>query len=301
MVRRETALVAVTAVWGGTFLVAQHGLTAAGPWSFVGIRFGLAALAVAAISLPALRGITRRELAVGTLIGILLAAGYGLQTVGLQTIPTSTSAFLTALYVPIVPLLQWLITRTAPTAAGWSGIVLAFGGLLLLTGSSITGLRPGFGEIVTVISSVAVAAEIVFISRFAGGVDVRRVTVVQLLVCSLVAFAVRPMAGEPLPASSWTLWGTAAALGVATAVIQVTINWAQRSVSATRATIIYAGEPVWAAVFGRMAGERLTGAGLTGGLLIVAAALISELGKKREPGKKQPPCTTLAVQQTLGK
>ena len=101
LIRQEVALLAVAAVWGSTFLTVQKGLALAGPWSFVALRFGIAALALAALSLTSLRGLTRRELAVGTVVGLALAAGYGLQTVGLQSIPSSTSAFLTALYVPL--------------------------------------------------------------------------------------------------------------------------------------------------------------------------------------------------------
>ncbi|WP_285473258.1 DMT family transporter [Actinoplanes sp. NBRC 101535] len=278
MTRQEYALVTITAVWGSTFLLTQHGLAVTGPWAFVGIRFGIAALVLALLFLPHLRGLTRRELTVGTLVGFLLAAGYGLQTAGLQYIPSSTSAFLTALYVPAVPILYWLVTRRAPSADAWLGIVLAFAGLLLLTGASISGLHLGPGETMTLLSSLAVAGEIVLIGHFAGSVDARRVTVVQLAVCSAVAFTVMPVTGEHLPTPSWTLLAIAGTLGLATAVIQVTINWAQRSVPATRATVIYAGEPVWAALLGRLAGERLTPLALAGGLLIVAAALVSELG-----------------------
>ena len=54
-------------------------------------------------------------------------------------------------------------------------------------------------------------------------------------------------------------------LGIFSAIIQVTMNWAQRSVSPTRATVIYTGEPVWAGIFGRLAGERLPLLALFGG------------------------------------
>jgi drug/metabolite transporter (DMT)-like permease len=64
-------------------------------------------------------------------------------------------------------------------------------------------------------------------------------------------------------------------------VIQVAMNWAQKSVSPTRATLIYAGEPVWAGIVGRIAGERLPGIALIGGLLIVIAVVVSELKIRR--------------------
>lgn len=60
------------------------------------------------------------------------------------------------------------------------------------------------------------------------------------------------------------------------------MNWAQRSVSPTRATVIYAGEPVWAGIVGRLAGERLPGVALLGGALIVIGVVVSELRIRRK-------------------
>jgi EamA-like transporter family. len=65
------------------------------------------------------------------------------------------------------------------------------------------------------------------------------------------------VAGETIPFFSWTLVLSAVGLGSLTAIIQLVMNWAQRRVSPTRATVIYAAEPVWAGLFGRVAGERL--------------------------------------------
>jgi drug/metabolite transporter (DMT)-like permease len=132
------------------------------------------------------------------------------------------------------------------------------------------------------VGAVAIAAGIILISAWAGKVDVRRVTVVQLLTASLVAFAAMAPAGESLPEISVPLLGLAAGLGIFSAIIQVTMNWAQRSVSPTRATVIYTGEPVWAGIFGRMAGERLPLLAILGGVFIVIGVLVSELKLKRK-------------------
>ena len=110
----------------------------------------------------------------------------------------------------------------------------------------------------------------------------KRVTVVQLATASLVAFATMIPAGESLPPASPGLLIVALGLGIFSAIIQVTMNWAQRSVSPTRATVIYTGEPVWAGVFGRIAGERLPLLALLGAVFIVAGVLVSELKLKRE-------------------
>lgn len=279
---QETALILVTMVWGGTFLAVQHALAVSGPLFFVGLRFAVAALCTLMLSLRVCRGVTARELMAGTSIGVAIFLGYELQTMGLQSISSSKSAFITALYVPMVPLLQWAILRQPPRLMAWLGIALAFTGLVLLAGPEAGGIGAGQGELLTLVSTLAIAGEIILIGRFAGSVDIRRVTVIQLLVASGLAFACMPVAGEQIPPFSWTLIALAGGLGLASALIQLTMNWAQKSVSPTRATLIYAGEPVWAGIVGRVAGERLPILAVAGGALIVAGVIVSELKLARQ-------------------
>ena len=89
-----------------------------------------------------------------------------------------------------------------------------------------------------------------------------------------------------MPAFSRLWAGAAIGLGLASAVIQLTMNWAQKSVSPTRATVIYAGEPVWGGIVGRLAGDRLPALALVGAALIVAGVLASEVKFKRKPKRK---------------
>ncbi|AXF59771.1 DMT family transporter [Leclercia adecarboxylata] len=293
---QEAILILITMFWGGTFLAVQYAVTQSGPFFFVGLRFATAALAVALISLKTLRGLTLTELKAGLAIGVAIAMGYSLQTWGLQTIPSSKSAFITAMYVPLVPLLQWLCLRRMPGMMSCIGIVLAFIGLILLAGPEDNLLALGPGEMITLVGAVAIAAEIILISAWAGKVDVKRVTVVQLATASLVAFLTMIPAGESVPPMSAGLWMVALGLGIFSAIIQVTMNWAQRSVSPTRATVIYTGEPVWAGIFGRLAGERLPLLALLGGAFIIAGVLVSELKLKRK--KKALPDDSATLDQS---
>ncbi len=293
---QEAILILITMFWGGTFLAVQYAVTQSGPFLFVGLRFATAALAVALISLKTLRGLTLTELKAGLAIGVAIAMGYSLQTWGLQTIPSSKSAFITAMYVPLVPLLQWLCLRRMPGMMSCIGIVLAFIGLILLAGPEDNLLALGPGEMITLVGAVAIAAEIILISAWAGKVDVKRVTVVQLATASLVAFLTMIPAGESVPPMSAGLWMVALGLGIFSAIIQVTMNWAQRSVSPTRATVIYTGEPVWAGIFGRLAGERLPLLALLGGAFIIAGVLVSELKLKRK--KKALPDDSATLDQS---
>ncbi|MEH5011314.1 DMT family transporter [Phytobacter diazotrophicus] len=289
---QEALLILITMFWGGTFLAVQYAVTMSGPFFFVGLRFATAALAVALLSFNVLKGITWLEVKAGVAIGVAIALGYSLQTWGLQSIPSSKSAFITAMYVPLVPLLQWLCLGRIPGLMSCIGILLAFIGLILLAGPDGNMLALGKGEIITLVGAVAIAAEIILISAWAGKVDVRRVTVVQLLTASLVAFAAMAPARESLPDISPALLGLAAGLGIFSAIIQVTMNWAQRSVSPTRATVIYTGEPVWAGIFGRMAGERLPLLAILGGVFIVVGVLVSELKLKKKTAPMKAPETT---------
>ncbi len=286
--KAELVLVFITMLWGGTFLLVHNVMSVSGPMFFVGLRFAAAALFVGLVSARSLPGLTLTELKAGMLISVSIMLGYGLQTMGLQTISSSQSAFITALYVPFVPLLQWLVLGRRPGLMPSLGICLAFIGLILVAGPDSGTLNLSEGELLTLVSAVAIAAEIILISRYAGQVDVRRVTVVQLLTASALAFLMIVPTQERIPDFSWLLLCSAIGLGAMSAVIQVAMNWAQKSVSPTRATLIYAGEPVWAGIVGRIAGERLPGLALLGGVLIVIAVVVSELKIRRTDERSAP-------------
>ncbi|WP_204318686.1 DMT family transporter [Pseudooceanicola aestuarii] len=282
-------MILVTMVWGATFLTVQIAMTASGPLFFVGVRFCLAGLLSALIFHRVLRGLTGKEVFAGTAIGVMIFLGYALQTEGLRDVPSSKVAFITAFYVPLVPLLQWLVWRRAPRLMAWIGIALAFAGLVMISAPGARGLLFSWGEVVTILSAIAIAAEVILISYFAQGVDSRRVTLVQLWAAGLMSFALMPLAGESVPAFSWVWVLAALALGFASAVIQLVMNWGQKTVSPTRATIIYAGEPVWAGLVGRLAGERLGPLALIGGVLIVAGMVVSELRPRRRTPRTDRP------------
>ncbi|MEV7619343.1 DMT family transporter [Microbacterium sp. NPDC089321] len=274
---QELALIAITAVWGSTFLLVHVAMQHSGPWFFVGLRFVVAGAISILIFRRSLRGMTWADIGAGAAIGAMIYGGYGLQTLGLQTIDSSTSAFLTALYVPMVPFAQWLFFRRRPPALAFLGAGLAFAGLLLIAGPAALTFSLGVGETATLISTLPIVGEIILISLFANRIDLGRITVVQLVTAGLLGFATMPFTGETVPEFSWVWVAAGVGLGAASCLIQLTMNWAQKSVSPTRATIIYAGEPVWAAAIGRIAGERLPAAALLGGMLVVLGIVASEL------------------------
>ncbi|WP_363331449.1 EamA family transporter, partial [Microbacterium sp. 69-10] len=80
---QELALIAITAVWGSTFLLVHWAMQHSDPWFFVGLRFLVAGLVSILIFRHALRGMRWTDIAAGASIGVMIYGGYGLQTVGL--------------------------------------------------------------------------------------------------------------------------------------------------------------------------------------------------------------------------
>ncbi|GAA5096820.1 DMT family transporter [Bartonella acomydis] len=273
----ELALFAATILWGVTFLVIHIAVCYSGPLFFVGFRFIVASLICGAIFWRSMRGITVYEIFAGMAIGIGMFLGYALQAMGLQTIISSQSAFITALYIPIVPILQWIVFRKPPRLTCWVGIIFAFVGLIFISGQKPGNFDFSKGEILTLLGALAIAGEVILIGIFANRVDSRRVTIIQLFFSGLFSFFCMPFMGESIPEFSWVWLTIGVGLALMSAIIQLVMNWAQKSISPTRATLIYAGEPVWAGIVGRLAGELLSPLALLGGALILIGIVVAEL------------------------
>jgi len=104
------------------------------------------------------------------------------------------------------------------------------------------------------------------------------VAAVQLLTVALLSAVSWLLSGEAAPQAHPMLLLCVVGMGLATALIQIAMNWAQKTVPATRATIIYAMEPVWAGVVGALAGEQMGIMAISGASLIVASVLVSQMG-----------------------
>lgn len=174
-------------------------------------------------------------------------------------------------------MLQWLFWRRSSGLTSWAGAFLAFIGLVLIANPDKIAFAFSTGETVTLLSALKIALEIILIGYFAPWVDSRRITIIQLFVASLVSFMTMPIVGETWPQFLWVWLWIALVLGMTSALIQLVMNWAQKSVSPIRATVIYACESVWAGIIGRLVGERLPSAALLGAVFIVAGVLIAEL------------------------
>ena len=212
----------------------------------------------------------------GFFIGCCIFGVYTLQTIGLDSIPSSTSAFLTGLYVAFVPLLQWIIFKNIPQPITIVTIVLAFAGMTLFANPFSVSFSGQIGEWVTVLSALICAAEILSISYFAKGCRPLQLSFTQLITVAALASATL-LWHEPIRPTQWCsgLLICITALAAIVSFVQFGIGWALKYVSALRATLIYALEPVFAGIIGWLAGEYFGVTEITGAILIVLAVLVS--------------------------
>ncbi|MBQ7738613.1 MAG: EamA family transporter [Desulfovibrionaceae bacterium] len=197
--REEWALFAVTTLWGASFLLIRLAMTQWGPLCFVGVRFTIATIVILLFSWPILHGITRREIVGGTVVGVITFLGFALQTYGLAEIESAKSGFLTAFYVPLVPVFELILMRHKPSRYAWLGMAVAFPGVLLMTGSGALPTSLTLGELATLLCAVVFACEIVFTGIFVPGTSPRRFVTVQLVVTAILAFITMPLMGESWP------------------------------------------------------------------------------------------------------
>ncbi len=282
-VRREElgpllALLARTAAWGSTFFMIKDVVTRIGVPDLLALRFAIATLALAVIAGPRLR-MSSTTLRRGLLLGLLYGVAQLLQTFGLAQTAASVSGFLTGLYVVLTPLLSAAILRTRIPPAVWAASVLATAGLGVL---SLQGFAIGYGELLTVASAVVYALHIVALGRMSEPGTALQLSVVQMATIAVICGIAAAPGGLQLPASALD-WAIVIYLAlIAGALTMLLQTWAQARVEASRAAVIMAMEPVWAAAFAvAFGGEGVTVRMIIGGGAILAAMYLVELAPRR--------------------
>jgi drug/metabolite transporter (DMT)-like permease len=267
-------LLAVTAVWGWTFVVVKDATAVYGVVPFLAVRF---TLAVAAMAPLAARSLTLESLKAGVGLGVILAGGYLFQTFGLQRTSPTNSGLVTGLFVVFAPLWGRALFGVRLRRSMVVAVAASVAGLLLLTGGPS---RLGIGDALTLGCAIAFGGHIALLDRHAGRHRAAALAFAQLLAAAVVFWLACPMAG-PMTAPPRSVWPALLLTGLAaTAGGFYGQTAAQRHLPAVRAALLLALEPVWAAVFGcLLAGDRLSPIQLIGGALMVAAvAAASVLG-----------------------
>lgn len=269
------ALLLTTLIWGATFPATKAALEQIPPLSFLFLRFLLGAALVVGWLLAANHPL-RRERAVlraAAVATVFLFFGYVLQTVGLRDTSASNSAFLTALYVVIVPIMLRRFDRRVMTAAA-----IATAGLWLLVKPSAT---MNGGDLLSFGCAVAFAGHIVCLERFTREFDAPSLLAWQM--AAMTVLLGPTLLWEQAPAGSFAptgvlLIGMGVTGGLATGAFAVQL-WAQRIVPAQQVALVFASEPAYAAWLSwYFLGETMDTSGWIGSGLILAAVVLGAFG-----------------------
>ncbi len=282
-------LLAVALIWGSAFVAQSIGMAALAPLTFTGLRFLLGALVVAPLAWREWRRLAtstaqlRPSDAAGVFaLGVLLTLGSVFQQIGIVTTTVTHAGFLTALYVPLVPLFVWMIDRARPH---WSVCLAALGcvvGTALMSGAGLS--LPGIGDSWVIASSFFWALHVLYVGRLAERLSAPFVVAAgQFAVCALLSLLAA--AGS----ETATLEGVRQAwLPILyTGVVSVGIGFSmqvigQRDAQPAEAAIILSAETVFAGLFGfLLLGERLSSSGLAGGALILCGIVAVQLNSLR--------------------
>jgi drug/metabolite transporter (DMT)-like permease len=269
------ALIAITAVWGVTFVQVKDAVALYPLFAFLALRFAIATLTLAVPAAPRVRALGRHGTTAGAFLGLLLAAGYVLQTAGLERTTVSSTGFITGMYVVLTPLLALALFRARIAAAAWAGVGVSTVGLALLSG--IHSGSPG-GDLLVLGGAAVYSLQIVLLERFAPRYDALAFTSVEMAAACVGLLVIALARGDLGVPRGWTVWGALLVTGVfASALGFLVQTWAQRSTSATRTALIFAMEPVFAAIFGiTLAGDRLGTVGWTGCAAIMGGIVLAE-------------------------
>lgn len=287
----DALLLLTAAIWGFAFVAQRVGMDDLGPFAFNAIRYFIGAL----VLIPLIRR-RKSEAAEANanrpkpmlpyiLTGSALFLGASLQQVGLVTTTAGNAAFITSLYVVIVPMLGALFGRKAK-AKDYFAALVAVAGLYIITIGKGFSIAPG--DLFVLAGSFFWALHILVISRFASEVDPIELSAGQFAVCGALSLIVA-MIFEPQPfqgilsAAVPLLYGGIFSCGVAF-TLQIV---AQRHAPPAHASIILAMEGLFGALGGVLIlSEPATARLFLGGALMLSAAIFSQISMEGKKARK---------------
>ena len=281
----NTILLSVAMVWGLTFVIIQDAIVTLPPFAFNGLRFGLAALilwvylyfnASKPLQLKKLAG----QLKYGLILGILLFAGYALQTYGLLYTTSGKSGFITGLSVALVPFLSFFILGQKAKLQSHFGTVLAVAGLYIMAFSDLSSIN--LGDVLTFICAICFGLQLVYTAKYTSKADTANLVLIQCLTVGILSGFSSILFEPPIAASMFGSPLVIIALLITSLFATVFAFIAQthyiKYTTPAHVALIFATEPVFA-VIGDFAwnGALLGPAAITGSILILAGMVLAEV------------------------
>ncbi|MCB9357399.1 MAG: DMT family transporter [Calditrichaeota bacterium] len=248
------ALLGVTVFWGFTFPIVQWSLDDCSPVLFVALRFALAALIFPLIFGRKSLSLDSRFVWRGLVLGAFLCGGYIFQTIGLRYTTSARAGFITALYVPLTPILAWMFLKAKIRKRMWLAALIAFAGIVVLSvpetfaanESLWSQLSLNLGDQLILGCAICYALHILFVNRWSTKESELPLTWLQLAGTGVIAAALLPVDQFHITLTKELI----VALLFTSTLASVVAIWAmmryQPRLPVTGAAIIYSMEPVMA-------------------------------------------------------
>jgi drug/metabolite transporter (DMT)-like permease len=272
----DISLMFAAAMWGGGFVAVKDALDNVKPFYMIGIRFIFAGLILGIIFIKRMKNINKKDLISGFIVGIFLFLGFAAQTVGLQYTTAGKQAFLTGVYVVMVPFFMWILYKKVPDRYSIAAAVLTLLGIACLTlqGS----LNMNKGDLLTLLCAVFFSFHILSVGYFGNKCDVVALSVIQFLVAAILSFLCAVFI-EPVPnvLKNGAYFPLFYLIIFSTLVAFFIQNVAQKYTIPSHAALILSLESFFGSIFSVIfLGDKFTIRMIAGCILIFIAIITSE-------------------------
>ena len=273
-------------VWGATFIAQKTGMETVGPMGFTFGRYVIGGLALLPLAIHEAGKnnlmqamLQNKRLCKGALsLGVLMFGGIGLQQTALLYTNVANAAFLTAFYVPLVPLIAALFLRRHIPLNIWPAVIVSLTGSYLLSGTS--DLTAQFGDLLIIGGAFFWAAHILLIQSVMRQINAPfQLSLLQSIVTAIIAGLLMVPLEAPAPTDFLPVLPQLAFAGIVAVGLGFTLQLvAQRYTTAAAAALILSLESVFAAFFGWwLLGDTLVFMALLGCGLIFLSIILAEL------------------------
>lgn len=285
-IKADLVLILVAAVWGAGFVAQRSGGQYVGFFVFGAARYILGAL----VMIPFIRrfNIPRRYLLWTVLTGAVLFSGSTLQQAGMKTTTAGNAAFITGLYVVIVPIILAILTRKPAPKVTWFAAGIAVVGTLLLSTGGVS-LSFASGDLLELVGAFLWACHLILVSKLSPKMNVVGFSLIQYVVAGVLSLICGLFFELDTFSGLSQAWVAIAYAGVVSTAIGFTGQvWGQRHAPAADAALILSMEAVFAAISGFLfLGERFTWVQTTGCVLIFGAVVLAQLWPLLANGQKE--------------
>lgn len=277
----DAALLFMAFIWGSGFIVTKNSLDSITSMQLLFMRFAIAAAALFVVNIKKISSISLQTLKKSAFIGLMLFLGYTFQTYGLEGTLVSKSAFLTAVYVAIVPFFSMFIARERPDFFNFAAAFLTLIGVFFLSYNGSEPLGISIYDLIVLIGSVFWAAHVFCVGHLGKNEDPAVLCMLQMFFAGLFSLAFLFANGEihTMTPDSGTMMEVMYLGLVSSALAFLLQNVAQKYTSPTHAGILMSMESVFSTILGIIfLAETFTYRMFIGCCIIFMALVMAETG-----------------------